>query len=367
MHLAAMELRFAFFVAFGPALTSCLDCSHSPPMPPTFFAKRRFGSLLNTIDFSDQFGREFGYVESWFIDWKNPFGYPGASFYLKTITTTGDRVGSWKLNPGQKESVPNPSANAAGVQGTSEKKHQLLASMNGKHAPPVGSPTSDEMYVKDCNGVQKFEAGKKNIHVHKAGKDAQFFTKQVDAENSLVITDFNVPTIELMRAFMSSSCVPFPPFCAQMGKFNWLIYGSEWEGQIVKPGYNVTAANATLGVAMTDGAATDMRFLALYTSYQFSNTRFSPLMFIVVNLVLCVCCVCFIRCCFCEYRYRSNSNAASSTAQEKERLMSTIESPKEHNAHEAPKEKPPSSGLWNCCSRKGGGGGRTVSAAPTHH
>jgi len=42
-------------------------CAKTPMMPKTFFAKRKFSAFQNMIIFSDRYGKEFGYVQSWFF------------------------------------------------------------------------------------------------------------------------------------------------------------------------------------------------------------------------------------------------------------------------------------------------------------
>jgi len=360
-------------------------------MPTTFFAKRKWASFLNMIVFTDRFGKEFGYVQSWFIDWKNPFGYPGASFYLKALPSQ-PRQGVWRLDPTKGTygwAAPTPAPEGAEGEGLSEQdiweqkqaymrrhgtnsydvenqaflshwygntENRLLAYITGQHSDqPFGEPFKDHMYISDCRDKKKMEAHDGSITVHHAGKDAQFYTKRRNTENLMVISDFSTPTIELVRVGMKEPCWPFPPFCAQMGMFNWFLYGNEWEGQIVQPGYNQTVGNGFLGIQMTDGAATDMRFLALYSSYQFSNTRWSPLMLLLWHLAVISCCCGCCRCCFfvgpaarkkAEEEYRS-------ALEEREKLMKTMEA-------EDKKETEGERG-WACgtaCGR-----GRTV--APT--
>merc|ERR1719272_1492268 len=73
------------------------ECVKMPQIPQIFRAKRTFFSFFNTIVFEDRHGKEFGFVESWFGDWKNPFGYPGASFFPKAEPSEG-QDGVWNIN-----------------------------------------------------------------------------------------------------------------------------------------------------------------------------------------------------------------------------------------------------------------------------
>lgn len=364
-------------------------CADPPPMPRTFFAKRKWASFLNRVIFYDRFGKEFAHVETHFLDWKNPFGYPGASFFLKALPTEA-RQGLYRLNPQKGEDgwaapTPAPGVAAAGpaeeANSTAWDMHQqwvrkhgsasydvetenaflhktygqsqnrLVASIHTKPSDKNNffeTALSENMLITDCKGHHKFEVYGEDDHGtigrHNAGKnDAQYYTKRRNTENSVIISDFSSPTVELVRLHMSNPCSPFPPFCQQMGIWNWFIYNLKWGGEIVQPGYNETVGNGFIFVQMTDGAATDMRFLALYSSYQFSNTRWSPLMFIVMWTLfligICCCCRCCCNCC------RGAEKKVEEEKEEAEKLMETVEG-------ELKGEEKKSS-IFDCCSRKG--------------
>jgi len=216
---------------------------------------------------------------------------------------------------------------------------------------PWGEPFVDQMTVRDCQGTIKFQAGNGVISETVGGVDAHYKTEQANTENTVSVSDLGVPAVQLVRLQVTEPCVPFPPFCAQMGMWNWFIHVDQWEGRITQPGYNESVGSGLISIKMTDGAATDMRFLALYSAYQFSNTRWSPLMGIVTNLLLLLCCCGCCRCCYNGTQpAEAKAAVVSKDAQaETEKLLKTVEGPPES----AP-AKP--AGIFACCSR----GGRSV-------
>jgi hypothetical protein len=367
-------------------------------MPSTFFAKRKFDSLLNTIVFYDRYGQEIGFVESWLMDWRNPFGYPGASFYLKA-PPAAPAEGVWAIDParGQAGWTTTTAPEGLTIEVESDPKSaftskqqnlgflhsifgadqsRLSAFMIGKQDPaPYGEPMSSQMTIMDCNGEAKFQASdgpnsadqehnsgvvksgmkggvsKKDAHISGGTVDARYYQVLGNMENKLILADLGTPEVELVRLSMNEPCVPFPPFCQQMGIWNWFIHGSTWKGEIVQPGYNQTIGSGLVQIQMTDGAATDMRFLALYSAFQFSNTRWSPLMQIITNVLLIVCLFCCCRCCWrCCCVSRVAESVVKSGLEESEKLMKTVDA----NVDEAP---PKPTGWMACCSRRGG---RTV-------
>lgn len=368
--------------------TSKNKCVEVPMMPTTFTAKRKFASFLNVIVFYDAKGEEFGFVESWMIDWKNPFGYAGASFYLKAPPKSPTQ-GIWAIDPLRGEdgwkllATPAPasgdlkeeeadmwkkqeeydrehgtkSAIAPGNHGFmhgifGDHQNRLSAYITGDQGGSgVGSPFNDLMVVRDCQANVKFYAGDGEIREIESGVDAKYEAKPANTENTLSIKDRGTPAVELVRLIQKEPCSPFPPFCAQMGMWNWFLHGEQWEGQIVQPGYNQSVASSLgLTIKMTDGAATDIRFLTLYSAYQFSNTRWSPLMMIVMNILLVGCCLGCCRCCFTEADSAKAAAAKLSqqAREETEMLMKTTEA-QETQAQQ--QQKP--DGWMACCSRRG--------------
>jgi len=309
-------------------------------MPKRFTAKRKWASFRNIVLFEDQDWIEFGWVHNWLIDWKNPFGFPGADFYLKALPDNG-KTGTWRMHPkpglfGWASQVRNGDStdNLHGPQSVwsarneYQRKHgndnydvenqknflratygttqdRLLAYMHGEHNPKWffdwfgGNPFAEHMYIKDCRDEKKMEANDHSIYLQHAGRDAQYYTTVKNEENTLHIADFSIPTREIVRLRMKAPCVPFPPFCQQMGAENWFIHNQKWSGEITQPGYNESLGNNIIGIHEEASGATDMRFLALYSTFQFSNTRWSPIMewlWLIIDILFCICCC---QCCFC--------------------------------------------------------------------
>lgn len=368
-----------------------VKCPKIPMMPRLFYAKRKWHSFLNIVYLTDHSGKEFGYVQSWLIDWKNPFGFPGATFYLKDEPGRPNE-GIYAIDPKEGPSgalaSPNnaPLAQGINANGTVEQQaiwaanqqqqrehgsksydventkggkanfgdvaNRVAAYMVGKR-DPTGAFSSD-MIIKDCKDKDKFTVTGNNIYssatLSVAGPESEWIADTKDTENTLILEDFSTPRVRLVRVGMKEPCWPFPPFCQQMGMWNWLFHGNEWEGEITQPGYNATLATGAISILESDGAATDMRFLALYSTYQFSNTRWSPLMFFVGWALFFLCCCCTCHCC-CVGAGKAEKGAASafkSSREETEKLMKTMES----TDLETGRSKDTS--RWACCSRRGG-------------
>lgn len=353
-----------------------------PRMPIKFRAERKFASFSNIIFFLDRNGHEFGWVESNFIDWKNPFGYPGATFYLKTLPAEGNQ-GVYHLNPSRgsygwpsdtskpdnvNESIWNQRQNYVRQHGSDAydvenqrgflrstygmTQNRYVASMTVKHKTPYfGDPFSDHMVIEDCRGKKLFKVKDQRIKVHEAGSDAQFRTHRKNTENTMKIYDYSTPVRELVRVAMKEPCWPFPPFCQQMGMWNWFMHKNRWFGEIVAPGYNMSSEDGLLFAQVDDGAATDMRFLALYTAYEFSNTRFSPLMHVIFHVLLLIC-LAFCCCCCCNRVIHPGEHAKKEKTiqEETERLMGTVEV--HHDSHFQPASKDNYLNPMACCSRR---------------
>merc|ERR1712205_131191 len=91
---------------------------------------------------------------------------------------------------------------------------------------------SDHVYVKDCKGKLKFEANQGKIRDDTSkGTDAQYHLARKDTENSVIISDFSTPVQDLVRISMKEPCNPFPPFCQQMGMWNWLFLWKRMGGR----------------------------------------------------------------------------------------------------------------------------------------
>jgi len=101
-----------------------------------------------------------------------------------------------------------------------------------------------------------------------------------------------------------------------------------------------------MNVEITDGASTSMEFLALYTAYMYSNTRWSPLMFYIgwAGAIL-FCCGCGHGCRICCKKSSKAADGYGKAAlEETQTLMKSARSEAEE-----PKSNP-----WACCSRKTG-------------
>lgn len=439
---------------------------HTPPLPEKFYAHRKFTSFFNTIVFKDMGGREFGFVESHFIDWKNPFGFPGATFYLKD-TPALPRMGVWHMNatrgsygwgqagtnaatppPGSATSincggnyaascadcaiaggaatchgecvwhyntcqlavqctelttlaqcktstqcawvnnacqvnlwpdyheaneqqssdaynVENEKALNRGTYGHQQNRRAAEMKARGRNEGVESiftTPFDFDMIIKDCNGNELFTATDDHIlRVHNAGKESSIITQRGDSENVLLVQDRSIPVKDLIRVSMEEPCWPlFPPFCQQMGKSEWSLHPSilwqkDFEGRVIEPEYNQSTANNFINLEFKDGGATDMRFITLYSAYQFSNTRFSPLMtwinWILSLFCICVCCQC------CCVPLPSRELRADEIREEQEKLMGTIEFDPEMNTRAPMQSKRGhflgvGGGSMNCCSRR---------------
>lgn len=235
--------------------------------------------------------------------------------------------------------------------------HTMAAFMVGSHEGPTGSPFADDMTIRDCRGRATAKAFHGKL-IFREAKDSRYYQERHNTENVLVVRDLGTPPTDLVRITNKEPCRPFPPFCAGMGDYNWAIHGSEWMGEILNYGKETTMAGLTkvfgpetsLKITSGSGQADDMRFLFLYSSYQFSNTRWSPLMNIIWTILflapLVCCCWCCIRCC-----QPSPPGEAASVGYkgEQETLMQTIESERE-----GLKKTQANSGFFACCSRRGG-------------
>jgi len=346
-------------------------CRKVPSMPKTFYFKRKFASLTNTIILSDHSGKELGYVQSWLLDWKNLFGFPGASFYLHA-PPAAPVAGEFSLHP--KAGADGwASANQAtlakdvndqtlldaslqtqrrqgggafrtenvGAKG-GKADNRLVASMTGKR--DLSGVFSNEMHITDCQGKPLFTAGENNIKVHDAGKDAKWRTKRSNSANQLFILDEATPASEIAEITMEQPCWPFPPFCQHMGKFDWTAHGYEYQGEILAPNFNADLSTGGMEIETAGGAGTDMRFLALYSAYQFSNTRWSPLMLYVgyaLLVLFCIGCCGLARClvrCIC-----GDGKKVAEKSKHAEETKTLIQ-----------KEEPKKDSIWACCSRKQG-------------
>jgi len=301
------------------------QCAQARAMPQTFSAKRKFWSFRNHIDFYDTNGRPLGFVKSWFIDLKNPFGFSGASFYLPPIPLIG-----------------------------ASQEIRLSGSMT---SPDFKDAFADRMEIQDCQGAERFKVADGVLFNTVMGpvtlggsptqtvRDATYVAKRTNSENQLIIQSLSFPHRNLVELTMKNPCRPFAPFCAGMGLGGWFIYGDEWQGGFI----NQPSA----------GAATDMDLLALYSSFQFSNTRWSPPMFIALNILMLLCCICCIRRCCCT-RSANKTEMAHFTSEEADALVTKVA----EDTREEPKPAPGSTSIFTCCARRG----RTIlpADAPTH-
>jgi hypothetical protein len=224
-------------------------------------------------------------------------------------------------------------------------------------SPDFKDAFADRMEVQDCQGARRFKVADGVLFKTALGpvtlggsptqevRDATYITKRTNAENQLIIQSLSFPHRNLVELTMRKPCRPFAPFCAGMGLTGWFIYGDEWEGGFINQ--------------PSIGAATDMDLLALYSSFQFSNTRWSPSMFIALNILMVSCCLCCI-CRCCHTRSSNKSEMTHHTPEEADALVTKFaEDPKEE-----PKPTEGSSSIFGCCGRRG----RTIlpADAPTN-
>lgn len=334
------------------------SCLSIPSMPKVFHAKRAFFSLLNTIFFYDQHGHEFGFVQSWPVEWKNPMAVGGATFFLKASEVNADE-GLWEINPQPggggdltQVALEDPSASKGTyflkkLEGkvSKAKTHIPIASMDGKGT--WSDPQSDHITIKDCQNNVIVQAHDGHI-MFRSAHDSDYVQDEGEAENKLIIRGLGHPAKDLVRVVKKAPCFPFAPFCERMGALNRFMHGVglEWEGKIIQPGY--TDTSGLVRISMTNGASTDMRFLTLFSSYEFSNTRLSPVVESSMFLVLVLCLVVCVRCCCCFNccggRARSK---VEPTKEETEKLMETVE-------EKSPRKSPKGENCFMCCTRKGG-------------
>lgn len=365
------------------------ECAKMPAIPQIFHARRVFFSFFNTIVFTDRHNNEFGFVESWAGDSKNPLGFAGASFYLKAEPVppadsvwnmagpTAGEDGTFNqpltheaLAKNEQQMLGGDSAIGHGnLRNYDDQKtateagrgwfdtilrafstqnhHRLAAFMVGDQSGGANPfAKADVMTVRDCKGRAQVKAYDGKL-IFRDAKDAQYYQKVRNTENSLIVTDLGNPPRDLVRVVQKQPCSPFPPFCAQMGMWNWFLHGTKWDGEVVVAGTNndmssLLGADATMTVSMSSGEAEDMRFLTLYTAYQFSNTRWSPFMnWVWVFLVVCPLLCCIYGCCC-----RGGGSPPKAEREETQKLMETKEAPKE--------KKEEKRTFMACCSRFGG-------------
>jgi hypothetical protein len=216
------------------------------------------------------------------------------------------------------------------------QQNRRAAYMNVKHDENtfLGIFTNiwdSDMEIEDCNGVPLFTAERNHrLYAANAGKDSYIRTESGDTENVMLIQDRSTPVKDLIRVSYEEPCSPlFPPFCQKMGKNRQILhpssfYNNEFEGRIIQPEYTQnTGANNLIELKYRDGGATDLRFITLYSAYQFSNTRWSPLMTIIFAVLdficFCVCCQC------CCVKLPSREERREEFKEDQEKLLSTIE------------------------------------------
>lgn len=386
----------------SPAARSLEDekeCVKTPDMPALFYFKRKWAAFFNIIEVKDRYDHDIGFVQTWLFNWKDPFGYPGATFYLKSHKKKA-KDGIWELHPqrgadgwgGNASSMTSLNLRRQEELGDEEeegfidklksfffgnygwsKSNRFSGTITGK----FGFFNSD-MSIMDCNGDEIVHAWRmtaaqrwynsvfkksklnylndygtiRNFVSGKEVKGGRYYTKESATANVLTIQDNARPAVDLARIDMPETCNPFPPFCAKMGTFAWFWYGDAWEGRIVQPGYNDTLGGLfDLSIRATAGSGTDMRFLTLYSAYQFSNTRWSPLMGLIVNIAILSCCGCLCwSCCATAPPPKSEPREESETTKLIDAEMSGGGSIAEGIAASDQYTGSP----WNCCTRRGG-------------
>lgn len=199
------------------------------------------------------------------------------------------------------------------------------------------------MTIRDCQGQAIAKAFDGRLMFRNA-KDSTYEQKRSNTENALIIRDLGNPPTDLIRITMKEPCRPFPPFCAQMGMWNWFIHGYTWQGDLLTPGWQQNMGGF-IGISMSSGEAEDMRFLTLYSTYTFSNIRWSPFMtYFFLACLLCGCGCCCYCCC-----WRSSEPEPEAKNEETMKLMQT----KEIECEAPVVEKQPAPSLLACCSRRG--------------
>jgi len=354
------------------------QCAVMPRIPQTFHAKRKFFTFLNTIVFEDRHGVEFGFVESWLMDIKNLFGFPGASFYLKAASTAGltgkfnlegptpDQDGTFNTDnaaKNQAQTAPQETweqffssmrGKNSGFGMYGDASHRLAAFMVGNRDLPNGKPWLDQMTIMDCKGQVSHRA-QDGLLIYREATDAQYYQRRTNTENELIVEDLGQPPQPLVRITMKEPCHPFPPFCANMGMWNWFMHGYAWEGKVMRAASDSAMANGLLKMKLTNGEAEDVRFLTLYSMYQFSNTRWSPFMNWIWWILF------FSPCLWCCWR-RPCSNmqvwygdqAGANAKEETQKLMQTQEVEMGTKVPDA--QMATGGGFMACCSRRGGRG-----------
>jgi len=305
-----------------------LTCAKLPMMPVRFIAKRKFFALLNTIVFYDQLGNELGIVQSRLIDWNNLYGYPGASFYVTAAPRAPDD-GAGAINP-------KPSSNFYSIANST--RHRLVGSIIGSNA----TPSADTVQIRDCHSKPRFSVNTGVVTSHGV-RDSTYYMSEGyyittwSQRNTLIFEDLGVPAQRMVELSMETPCIP--PFCSRMGPgagFIW--FGWSWKGRIVQRGYNQSVSAGLMSLQMTSGAATDMEFLALYSSFQFSNTRWAPLLVVTFFvLLLAFCCTCICGCCCTAATLLDEPEEEA--GEETERLLE--------------EEEPASTSVFACCVRRG--------------
>lgn len=178
---------------------------------------------------------------------------------------------------------------------------------------------------------------------------------QSGTANQLIFQDLSIPKEGIVELIMKEPCTPFPPFCAGMGPAGWFLYGRRWEGRITEKGYNFQTGIKELRETIGGGVAADMTFVTLYSSYQFSNTRWSPFMFLVWNGLVVLLVACCIRQCCCtqargvQLKKAEEKGIWKQTDEETQKLMTT----KEIEAFES-RTPQKSAGFWGSCCRRPG-------------
>jgi len=399
---------------------SCLDV---PMMPSTFYAKRAFFALLNTVYFYDSKGSEIGYVRSWALDPKNLFGTPGATLYLKTDQADADE-GMYKIHPrpghggnwnkdtegeGHKPVGGKPQTydgeltqeqyerrervqhgrlrgeeieqyGGFGYKPTSwtdhfahgwrysHREYIAVAHMHGSHEGEYGGgPTDDFVTIKDCQGNHIIQANKGKL-VYRNAVDAEAHQVESSLENDLLITDLAEPPEVMIKLYEKEPCNPFPPFCKHMGTRNWILHGSKWQGEFTHKGLNL--ANGLLDVSVGAGASSDIRFLTLFSMFQYSNTRLAPCfewaftLFILYSLghffFTRTCCSYHCCCCGCNL-------CGIRWCKPREEKKAAVETPREEIDPLVSKDFHHDVGggsFLDCCTRSGGRTG--VRVAPLH-
>lgn len=300
-------------------------CPEVPLMPQRFILRRNFWGLRNTIEVRDRKGVLILTLRTKWFEWGHldrAWRFSGANLYKEK---EGALKRGWGLNAFQ----------------TSD--HEFMGSSSG---------IPYDLEIKDCNGVVTSKTGNVNQIYSDAGmlNRAGFFTitTREPESNEAVIFGLGTDAEALVKFEQREPCWLWP-MCTSLPDRGWLALAPwvarEWTGEVLQKGYGQQLGQFETG-SKVDGdgfsenmganAATDMKFLALWSLHVFGATKFSPaqqwLMGLTSLFLMTYCCA---HCCFPK--------------KEPARILPVEE---EVYASSYPDGSMKYSSPWNCCSRQ---------------